>query len=484
MKKVHPSPLCALVVDDEADTRSVLAHILEKEGVKVVTAGDGQEAMQKIQSPTTIPDIVLLDVGMPGLNGMEVLKKVRELSADLPVVLITGRANVRQSVEAIKGGAYDYLAKPFDNSEVVRITLRALSEGQFKKHKASTGESLEYLSLFKSMGPSDAIAQITTDIRRVAKSDFSVLVVGETGTGKELVAAAIHQDSARRQAAFITVDCGAIPETLFESEFFGHEKGAFTGADRQKPGKFELAHGGTLFLDEIANLPLCSQAKLLRAIQSKVLQRVGGTASIEVDFRLLAATNKSLREMVLAGTFREDLYYRLCDFTINIPALRERKTDILYLAKRFLDLAESELDEPVVGLSEAAIEALISYDWPGNVRELKSVIRRAALLAKGAITEKDLGLEPTGRLTPALTSAAGAPTWKGTSLHDIVRRSVAEVERRVLTGVLQATGGNKAKAARLLKIDYKTMHTKAKKFGILTKGDDDDKEAAGSGQET
>jgi two-component system nitrogen regulation response regulator GlnG len=483
MKTVGHNALCALVVDDEADARSVLTHILEREGVKVITASDGQQAMRQIQSPTAAPDVVLLDVSMPGLNGMEVLRRVREITDDLPVVLITAHADIRQSVEAMKEGAYHYLAKPYDNSEVVRITCRALSEAQLRKHKAATGESLEYLSLFESMGPSDAIAQITADVRRVAKSDFSVLIIGETGAGKELVAEAIHRNSARRQAPFVTVDCGAIPETLFESELFGHEKGSFTGADRQKPGKFEAARGGTLFLDEIANLPLCSQAKLLRAIQSKVLQRVGGTDPIEVDFRLLAATNRSLREMALAGTFREDLYYRLCDFTITIPPLRERKTDVLYLSKRFLDMAESELGEKSVGLSEAAIEALVSYDWPGNVRELKSVIRRAALLAKGAITEKDLCIDQAGRRAPTPVPAGGAPAWKGTSLHDIVRRSVAEVERRVLTGVLQATGGNKAKAARLLKIDYKTMHTKVKKFGILTKGDDDEEEQTGSRQD-
>ena len=479
VKTVRQSALCALVADDEADVRSNLTHILEKEGVRVIVAADGEQAMQRIQSPASAPDVVLLDVSMPGLNGMEVLKRVRAISDDLPVVLITGHADIRQAVEAMKGGAFDYLAKPFDNSEVVRVTFRALSDGQKRKHRATAGESLDYLSLFESMGPSNAIAQITADVRRVAKSEFSVLLVGETGSGKEVVAAAIHRGSARAQAPFITVDCGAIPEALFESELFGHEKGSFTGADRQKPGSFELAHGGTLFLDEIANLPLSSQAKLLRAIQSKTIQRVGGTEPIKVDFRLLAATNGSLREMAAAGTFREDLYYRLCDFTINVPALRERKTDILYLAKRFLDGAESELSKPSFGLSEAAVEALISYDWPGNVRELKSVIRRAALLATGTITEKDLGIERRESLAPAAATAGGIPAWKGTSLHDIVQRSVAEVERRVLPGVLQVTGGNKAKAARLLKIDYKTMHGKVKKFGIPTKGEDDEEKHAG-----
>ncbi|MEI7437565.1 MAG: sigma-54 dependent transcriptional regulator [bacterium] len=324
------------------------------------------------------------------------------------------------------------------------------------------------------MGPSDAIARITADVHRVATSDFSVLLVGETGAGKELVAEAIHRGSARHLAPFVAVDCGAIPEALVESELFGHEKGAFTGADRQKLGKFEVARGGTLFLDELANLPFASQAKLLRAIQSKVLHRVGGTKPIAVDFRLIAATNRNLRGMVAAGTFREDLYYRLCDFTIDVPSLRERKKDIIYLAKRFLDMAENELGKRTDGLSETAIEALVAYDWPGNVRELKAVIRRAALMASGVITENDLGIKIGTVLVPRLDPEAGAQSWKGASLREIVRRSVDEVEKRVLVAAMQVVGGNKAKAARLLQIDYKTMHTKAKQFGIQTKGENDE----------
>ncbi|HWR11651.1 MAG TPA: sigma-54 dependent transcriptional regulator [Rectinemataceae bacterium] len=461
----------ALVVDDEEDARSNLTHILEREGIKVIAASDGYQGLQKIQSLSPAPKVVLLDVSMPGLDGMEVLRKIREIDDDLPVVLITGHANIRQSVAAMKDGAYDYIAKPFDNKEVARVTLRALSEGQLRKHRAAVGEAPDYLSLFESMGPSNSIARIAADVHRVAKSDFSVLLIGETGAGKELVASAIHRSSPRLQAPFVTVDCGAIPETLLESELFGHEKGSFTGADRLKLGKFEVANGGTLFLDEVANLPLSSQAKLLRAIQSRTLHRVGGTKPIKVDFRLIAATNRSLREMVLSGTFREDLYYRLCDFAIEIPSLRERKEDILYLSKRFLDMTEAELDKKTMGISEAAVEALISYNWPGNVRELKSVIRRAALMAKGPISEKDLGIEPAAMLVPIVALEEGGLPWKSASLRDIVQRSVIEVERRVLTGVLQYTGGNKAKAARLLQIDYKTMHNKIKKFGIQAKGE-------------
>lgn len=466
--------LCALVVDDEEDARSNLAHILVKAGLSVRTANDGFEALRMLQPQPGRPKVVLLDVSMPGMDGIEVLKRIKEIDESLPIVLITGHANIRQSVEAMKDGAYDYLVKPFDNNEVARITLRALSAGQDRKGRSANGGQAEFVSLFESMGPSDAIARITADVHRVAKSDFSVLITGETGAGKELLATAIHRSSVRRKAPFVTVDCGAIPETLMESEFFGHEKGAFTGADRQKAGKFEAARGGTLFLDEIGNLPLTSQAKLLRSIQSRVIHRVGGNEPIDVDFRLVAATNRNLREMVLSGEFREDLYYRLCDFTIVVPPLRERKEDILYLAKRFLDRTEIELGRSNLSLSESAVKALIAYEWSGNVRELKSVIRRAALVSTDIISAENMGIEARGknRIEP-IPDDIGAQ-WKGSSLKDIVQRSVTEVERRVLIGVLEYTGGNKAKAARLLQIDYKTMHTKVKKFGIETKGDDNE----------
>jgi len=473
MQMNEENKMCALVVDDEEVVRLILTRILEKEGIRVVTAPNGLRAVQMLQSSEVVPDIILLDIRMPELSGMDVLKKIRETGNDLPVVFITGYGDIRQSVEAMKEGAYDYLAKPFDNDEVARITLHALAEWQLKKYMSLTGESLEHVSLFKSMGSSDAVARVTTDVRRVAQSNFSVLLVGETGSGKDLVAEAIHRGSVRRAGSFIAVDCGAIPEALLESELFGHEKGAFTGADRQKMGKFELARGGTLFLDEIANLPNSSQAKLLRAIQSKVLHRVGGNQPIDADFRLIAATNRNLRKMVVAGTFREDLYYRLCDFTIEIPSLRERKIDVIYLAKRFLDMAEIELGKKTGGLSEKAVEALIAYDWPGNVRELKAVIRRAALVAVGPIEAKDLNLETSEKFVTESLSEQGDQMWKGQSLRDIVRRSVVEVEKKVLTVVLLVTGGNKAKAARLLQVDYKTLHTKAKQFGIQTKGENE-----------
>ena len=464
---------CVLVVDDEEEIREILTHILEKEGVKVITAADGQQTMQKIYFDA--PDAVLLDVHMPGLSGMEVLRKIKEIDDNLPVVLITAYADIHQAVEAMKEGAYDYLAKPFDNKEVAWVVRRALSKAQLKKNlKAMTERSNGIFNLIESMGPSDKIARLLADVHQVAKSDLSVIIIGETGSGKELVAKAIHKDSARTEAPFMAVDCGAIPEPLLESELFGHEKGSFTGAERQKLGKFELAKGGTLFMDEIANMPLGSQAKVLRVIQDRNLYRVGGVKPVDVDIRLIVATNQDIQEMVVAGTFRKDLYYRLSEFTINVPPIRERKEDIPYLAKRFLDLANIELNKVVMDFSEEAVETLLSYNWPGNVRQLRSVIRRAALIARDVITEKDLNIKRASVPGLAFSPKVQGSPWKNASLGEIVQQSVLAVEKEVLNEVLRFTGGNKARAARLLQVDYKTIHTKVKKFGIQQNGENHD----------
>ncbi|PIP37173.1 MAG: hypothetical protein COX20_02365 [Desulfobacterales bacterium CG23_combo_of_CG06-09_8_20_14_all_52_9] len=326
------------------------------------------------------------------------------------------------------------------------------------------------------MGPSDKIARLAADVHRVAKSDLSVVITGETGTGKELVARAVHGDSARAAALFMAVDCAAIPENLLESELFGHEKGSFTGADHQKLGKFELAHDGTLFMDEIGNMPAGSQAKFLRVIQDRKLYRVGGVKPVNVDIRLIVATNQNLQEMAVTGTFRKDLYYRLSEFTIHVPTLRERKEDIPYLANRFLDLANVELNKLITGFTNKAVDTLISYSWPGNVRQLRSVIRRATLVARETITEADISIKQAS--VPGLDFSPkiqGTP-WENASLSEIVQHSVLAVEKEVLTEVLKFTGGNKARAARLLRIDYKTIHTKAKKFGIQKNGGNNDDE--------
>ena len=462
-----------LIADDEEEIRKILSNILEKEGFEVITASDGEQAMQKICSD--IPDAVLLDVRMPGLNGMEVLKKIKAIEENLPVVLVTAYADTHQAVEAMKEGAYDYLAKPFDNNEVVWITSRALAEGKLRRNLKSINDRYKgNFSLIEGMGPSDKIGRLAADVHRVAKSDFSVIIMGETGSGKELVARAIHGDSARAEAPFVAVDCGAIPENLLESELFGHEKGSFTGADRQTAGKFESAHGGALFMDEIGNMPLGSQAKVLRVIQDRKLYRVGGNKPVPVDIRLIVATNQDLQEMAVTGTFRKDLYYRLSEFTICVPALRERKEDIPYLAKRFLDLANIELNKIIAGFTDAAVETLMSYDWPGNVRQLRSVIRRATLVARDEITEKDLSIKRAEVPGLAFSPKVHGTPWKNASLSEIVQQSVLAVEKEVLNEVLRFTGGNKARAARLLQVDYKTVHTKVKKFGIQQNGGNND----------
>jgi two-component system nitrogen regulation response regulator GlnG len=320
------------------------------------------------------------------------------------------------------------------------------------------------------MGPSDAVTRIIREVNRVAPSDFSVIIQGETGSGKELVARAIHQLSSRAGAPFIPLDCGAIPETLIESELFGYQKGAFTGAATQKMGKFEAAQGGTLFLDEIANLPVSSQTRLLRVLQEKAVLRLGASKAVKIDVRLLTASNQELLKLVEAAQMREDLYFRLNEFTISIPPLRERKDDIPYLAKRFLDITNKELQKNVQRISEYCLEALLSYNWPGNVRQLRSVIRRAVLLADDMITEKHLDIKRAPVPGLAFSPKVDGAPWRELSLKEIVHRSVVTVEREVLTQAMKYTGGNKAKAARLLQIDYKTMHVKLKQFSINRSG--------------
>ena len=454
-----------LIVDDEKYVTAALASLAKSEGFKALVARDGVTALEMVRRES--PDLMLTDIKLPGMDGMELMRQVKDVDPDLPIVMISAYAVIPGAVTAIKAGAHDYLSKPFDNQEVVRVMHRALSERELKrKLKTLSSRLQEDNSLKEIMGPSDAVIRVISEVSRVAESDFTVVIVGETGSGKEVIARAIHQASSRSKASFIAVDCGAIPETLLESDLFGHERGAFTGAEVQKPGKFELAQGGTLFLDEISNMPMGSQAKLLRVLQEKKVYRVGGTKPIAVNVRLLVASNRDLHDLTESGSFRRDLFYRLHEFSIAVPPLRERKEDIPYLAKRFLDLANVELKKNVKGFSESALNALFNYNWPGNVRQLRSTIRRAALLADDMITEKHLDLKRVQVPGLAFTPKVQGTPWKGLSLREILQQSSTAVEREVLTQVLKNTGGNKAKAARLLKIDYKTIHGKIKHYGI------------------
>ena len=452
-----------LVVDDDQAICSLLSNLVKAEGFKSLQGLDGKTALEIVRSES--PDAMLLDMKLPDMNGMEVLRQAKEIDSNLPVIVITGYSDTQGAIDAMKAGAFDYIGKPFEIKDVLRVVHHALDERKLKQ-EATERSAQKQNSLKEAMGPSDVVERIVAEVNRVAGSEFTVVITGETGSGKELVARAIQEQSPRSKAPFMPVDCGAIPETLLESELFGHEKGAFTGADVQKHGKFEIAQGGTLFLDEISNMPLGSQAKLLRVLQEKKIYRVGGTKSIRVDVRLLVATNQDPYGLVESGSFRKDLFYRLNEFCIVVPPLRDRKEDIPYLAKRFLDSANRELKKNVKGFSESALDVLFNYNWPGNVRQLRSTIRRATLLAEDKITQNDLDLKriQVHGFTPKVQDMP----WQGLSLREIVKQGVDAIEREVLTQVLEHVEGNKAKAARVLQIDYKTIHMKLKRYGIGT----------------
>jgi two-component system nitrogen regulation response regulator GlnG len=459
-----------LIADDDLEIAESLGHLVRREGLTPLLAKDGTEALQLIGAGD--PDVLLADIRMPGMDGMELMRKAKELDPELPVILITGFAEIQGAVEALRAGAHDYLAKPFEHRQVVRVVLRALNERRLKvelKHLADHVH--QTLSPRETFGPSGAIGKVLAAIERVAKSNFSVLIVGETGSGKEMVARAIHQASSRARQPFVPVDCGAIPEALFESELFGYERGAFTGADQKTIGKIEATEKGTLFLDEISNMPLASQAKLLRVLQERTLYRLGGVKPIHVDTRMLTASGVDLEALCERGLFRPDLYFRLNEYTISIPPLRERREDIPYLAKRFMDIANAELSKSVRSFSSQAIETMLAYHWPGNVRQLRSVVRRAVLTAEDVIAEEHLGLgSMSGRLRMdgELVEQSSTPGQEQSdlSLREIVRNSTVHVERTAIVQALQKAGGNKANAARLLQVDYKTLHTKVKEYGI------------------
>jgi two-component system nitrogen regulation response regulator GlnG len=451
-----------LVVDDEPEIRSLLAAVLQNKGFEVVTAENGAAALQQVQRER--PAVILLDLSMPRMSGMDALPEIKRLDEDVPVIICTAHADLPTAVQAMKLGAYDYLTKPFD-VELLALTLeRAVERQQLRARIEELKRQGQGGSLAERMGGSPAIAQVIRQVSQVAESNFTVLVQGETGTGKELVARAIHQQSPRRQGPFVAVDCGAIPETLVESELFGHERGAFTGAQTRREGHFQLAKGGTLFLDEIGNVPLATQAKLLRALEQREVHPLGSPRAVAVDARIIAATNTELDEAVKAGRFRADLYYRLSEFTITLPPLRSRREDITHLAQRFLDEVSMELRRPVRGISDEAMQALLRHDWPGNVRELKNVIRKAALLATDVVTAEHIPVLSAS--LPASSRTAVEPAGADLSLREAAELATVQAERAVIRHALEATKGNKSQAARLLRTDYTTLHAKMKRYGI------------------
>lgn len=464
------SSIRILIVDDDDDICTMLSHLMLKQGYTPYIAHDGAEALDLLSKDT--PDLLISDMKMPGIGGQELLHKLKELAIDLPVLVITGHADVGDAVDAMKAGAIDYISKPFNNDHVCSLVDRTLKKSgccqvEIHSHRCSIAKDGISDFLHQKMGPSGVVGRLARDVARVAHSDISVLIHGETGSGKEVVARAIHEGNRRCNGTFMPIDCGAIQDSLVESEFFGYEKGAFTGAHQRKIGLFEAASGGTLFLDEVANLPLIAQAKLLRVLQEQVIYRVGGHQPIRLDVRVLAASHTDLVAKVAEGTFREDLYYRLNGFTLALPPLRLRKGDIIYLAEHFLSAANSDFEKAISGFSESAIEVMRNYSWPGNVRELQNCIRQAAIFAEEELTEGHLHLRE--KVASSLCSHPvpdDVPELDQSSLKEIVHRNVVLVESRVILKVLQQTSGNMAKAARILKIDYKTMHTKVKQYGL------------------
>ena len=444
-----------LVVDDELNMRLVLKAMLKKEGYDVVAAADGLEALKLLREEKF--DAVATDLKMPGLDGMGLLGRIMRDDPSLPVILLTAYGTVANAVDALKKGAFDYLTKPFEQDELKSVVLKAVKTRMISDGDLSA--AADEADPHRIVGTSRRMAEIHEIIRKVSPTTTTVLITGETGTGKELIARAIHRNSPRREQPFIKINCAAIAENLMESELFGHEKGAFTGAASAKPGRFELAHRGTLFLDEIGEVPRDMQAKLLQAIQDQSFERVGGLRTVSVDVRLLAATNRNLQQAVREGNFREDLFFRLNVFPIHIPPLRERTEDILPLAAYFLEKFNRKLERSVAGIDPEVGECLLSYPWPGNIRELEHLVERMVLMA-----ERPLLTMP---LVPAeVASVAREPRPAGGVLpgdageHDILKSRLEETERQVIARCLEECGGNVTRAAERLGLSRKGLQLK------------------------
>jgi len=462
-----------LLVDDEPEIGWILSRALGEAGYEVATAENTQTALVAFDEKA--PEIVLLDLRLPDGDGLDVLRRVRELDEHVPVIMLTGHGTIESAVRAMKLGAYDYLIKPVHLDEVRVVIEKALEARRLVAEVQTLRAAMrERASPDDLVGSSPAMEELRQFIARVAPYDVTILVRGESGTGKELVAHAVHAQSKRRRGPFIPLDCAALPETLVESELFGHERGAFTGATQRRLGRFELAHTGTLFLDEIGNLPLSTQMKLLRVLEDRAITRLGGRGQIPIDVRIVAATHVSFEDAIREGRFREDLYHRLNEFTIHVPPLRERSADVAALVEHFARLIGEELGKPVTGVTADAVAALKAYPWPGNVRELKNALKRAAVLAEGPIMLADLPVELRGR-GPG-PAAAPPSAAAGATLKDVVRHAVETTERDLILRTLERTRWNRAQAARILGINYKTLYNKLREYGLL-RGDEPEPEA-------
>jgi two-component system response regulator AtoC len=469
----------ALVVDDEINLRESLAELIAGQGFRVAQAGDCQEAIESLRSGAVTPDVVFLDVRMPGMDGLEVLREIQnERLTTAPVIIISAYGDSSKMVEAMRLGAYDYITKPLDADEIVTTLHRAAEQRRLSlaaeaarpPRDSDEEEREEPEGVPEMLGTSRVMGQIFKQIGRLAATDATVLIGGDSGTGKELVARAVHNHSARSGKPFIAVNCGALPENLIEAELFGHERGAFSGAERQKKGRFELAHKGTLFLDEVGELTPAAQVKLLRALQERRFERVGGTESVTVDVRVIAATNQDLKHAIAEKSFREDLYYRLGVIEIRLPALHARLGDVPQLADHFLEQALLRHNLPPKVLSAEAISSLLAYSFPGNVRELENMIERAVVTAGAAVEV----------LTPAHLFGEGAEanepkartdeTFLGLPFKD----AIAALERELILRALAASGGNRAEAARSLGINRGLLYSKLDEYGVRSSPGDDD----------
>jgi DNA-binding NtrC family response regulator len=443
---------CILIVDDDEVSCRLFAEVLEGDGHEVHQAASGEEALDRLRSQSY--DLLLVDVRMPGISGLDVTRAMRQEQPSLPVIVMTAFGSIETAVEAIHEGAYDYVSKPMNLDELKNIIFRALGQRELEarpRKKIKQGEDLEQQKTV--IGRSPAMVEVFKMVARAAPTKSTVLILGESGTGKEVIARSIHQHSSRAQRPFVAVDCGALTETLLESELFGHARGAFTGAVGDKKGVFQAASSGTCFLDEIGDISLNMQSKLLRVLQEEEIRPVGGKEWIKVDVRVLAATNKDLDQLVKSGAFREDLYYRLKVITIHLPPLRQRTKDIDALAQIFIRRYSLAAGKPITDISEEAIERLRSYSWPGNIRQLENAIEQAVVLSKDAVlTLEDLPQEVREGLPPPYENAGDE--------HVIVSDmpSLEEIKKRYALYVLNRTRGNISRAAKVLDIDRRSLY--------------------------
>ena len=459
-----------LVVDDEESIREFLDIMLKKEGYEVSLAEDGQQALGVLKNRSF--DMVISDLQMPNLNGVELLKEVKTQFPDILFMLITAFGTTESAVEAMKLGAYDYITKPFKIDEVRLNIKNALRAQNLEVENRTLKKQLNKEYSFQNfIGNSDTMHRIFDLIKRVAQAPTNILIVGESGTGKEMVAKAIHYNSPIKERPFVTVHCGAIPENLMESEMFGHKKGSFTGAVADKSGMFEVADTGILFLDEVGELPLNIQVKLLRALQEKVIRRVGATEDTKIDVRIIAATNRNLEEMIKQGTFREDLYYRLNVIKIETPPLRDRKDDIPILANHFLKKYNDAMTRKISGISAEAMELLKKYDYKGNVRELENIIERTVAL-EGGSTILPESLPPFVN-TPSGRKMASSNEIEVTDEGIELDKVMGQIEKELLIKAIHTSGGVKKKAAKLLNISFRSMRYRVEKYGLGSLGDDD-----------